>query len=449
MILQISETFRPAFERLSLLRRAGTKLRNFVRAESGAAAVYFVLSAPLWIGGLGLGAEVGTWYFFQQHLQSTADAVADSLAGRIGTGASDSELMTLANHVLTNNRFDFARGQITLSTSSSGPVFRDGTTVEVRLTRSVRRMLTGFFQPGDFLVTASAVAEVRQATQGCVLALARTGVGISANAANVQVNGCEVLSNSLTWFGFSVPAGSALTADCARSAGGFQLQGTLTVSCPRGREAEAGFTLDPYVDLPEPDLNVFDRCHYDGRSFNWTSTSGPPDSSPWLAGAKYVRFCNNATLNIATGIDGFGNALFIFDNSILTVQNNTTVQSTRSSFYFVNGGRPEIFAPQTRMTFVAPTSGPHKGMLFMGARSGSSPANNSIAVGPSSVLRGALYFPASPVWFQITGNAGATNCTQIIGRTVTLSGSWQSSAPCPVSSGVRPIVASRRVRLTQ
>lgn len=420
------------------------RLRTFLKAEGGAAAVYFVLSAPVWIGGLGLGAEVGTWYYLQQQLQSTADAVAESLAGRVGTGAPPSELSSLTNAVLTNNKFNFSKGTSSINVSSSGPVFVDGTTVNVRLTRNVRRLLTGFFQPGDFVITASSTAEVRRATQGCILALANLGASrlqVQASA-NIQINGCEVLSNSVASNGFTVPAGAQLSSSCARSAGNFT--GLVGVTaCPRP-EVEAGFTLDPYVNFPEPDLSSI-LCN-NTSDFIWTDTSGPPNIRV-VNGVSYIYFCNGADLTINKNQNFPQNAIYIFEgnNSYLNIYHPYGPTFFESTFYFRNGAAASIWTPSRGVQITAPAVGPTRGMIFLGARANSG-RTNQLNIGPGSRLDGAIYFPAATVFFQTSGTL--TGCVQIIGSVVQLAGAWTLNGPCSFA-GVRPIVASRNVRLTQ
>jgi hypothetical protein len=408
------------------------------------------MTAPLWIGGLALGIETGSWYIFQQNLQSAADAVADSIAGRAGTGASQTELSGLATAVLTTNRFEFSRGTSTVEINPppQDGIFADGTTVTVRLTRSVRRQLTGFFNPGDFVLTARATAEVRRATPGCILALAQAGGGTLSvtNSANVQVTGCEVLANSVAWNGFSVVAGSSLSTDCARVTGDFAVQGQLNVSCQFGRQAGAGLTLDPYVRYPEPDLSGL-TCIYNNTNFTWTGTSLQPNFGILPDGKRYYYFCNGSIFTIAKTVSLFPDSLYIFDsNAQLVIQDGVNVSFPRSSLYFRNGAFPMIWAPTSKIQFSAPSSGPRAGVIFFGARANSNVANNQIAVGPGSSFDGAIYFPASTVLFRAQGTM--SGCPQIIANRVTLFGGvWMINGPC-TSSGTRPIVASRSVRLT-
>jgi hypothetical protein len=86
-------------------------------------------------------------------------------------------------------------------------------------------------------------------------------------------------------------------------------------------------------------------------------------------------------------------------------------------------------------------------MLFFGARANVIAGNNQIVIGSGSTLDGAIYFPASPLLFQ--ANSTLNGCPQIIANRVTLfGGTWTLNGPC-TAPGIRPIVASRTVRLTQ
>jgi Flp pilus assembly protein TadG len=53
---------------------------RFMRDRSGAYAVMFGLTAPIFIGALALGSETGLWYSTQEKMQSAADSSAISAA---------------------------------------------------------------------------------------------------------------------------------------------------------------------------------------------------------------------------------------------------------------------------------------------------------------------------------------------------------------------------------
>ena len=50
--------------------------------RTGAAAVFMAVTLPVFVGGLGMGAEVGYWYFGQRKVQNSADVAAYAGASR-------------------------------------------------------------------------------------------------------------------------------------------------------------------------------------------------------------------------------------------------------------------------------------------------------------------------------------------------------------------------------
>ncbi len=429
------------------LAQAMKRVRAFGQGESGAAAILFAVSSPVWIGGLALGAEVGSWLFYQQRLQATADAVAESIASRVGTGASQQELDTLAVTFLTANQFRFCQDcwKVTLA-APSGPIFVNGNTVNVQLKRPVTRFITRFFQSGNFDVSASSSAQVTMATQGCILGLGLYSTAADVGLANVSVTGCEVLSNGNSRVG----VGSNLTTDCARSRNTITVLGTLSVTCRNGQpDREAGMTLDPYADISDFDLSTID-C--DKKTNDPIVISSATDSIANYVvpiprnGRNYVRLCapRSVTIQSPIGTPSIPNYTFIFDGVDFRI-NDSNVTANSASAYFVNGGRILINAPNKTVNLKGAAF--EGGMLFRGARANAD-VINQIAVGPGSNLQGAIYFPSSNVQFRAAGNV--SGCMQIIASTVTLlQGTWQMTGPCTINNYLRPIVASRTVRLTQ
>jgi hypothetical protein len=173
------------------------------------------------------------------------------------------------------------------------------------------------------------------------------------------------------------------------------------------------------------------------------------------SGQKYLRFCNGADLIIDRNWADLnnvrsGDVLIIFDNAQFKVSNSVdTLRYTNGSiqFFFTNNGRPNL-TKAVKLGFTAPSTGPRAGILFFGSRSNTAPALISVLswsiYDPN--MRGAIYMPAAHVQFSASGTLGG--CTQIIGSTLELVGSWTGNGPC-TTGGARPIVGSRTVKLLQ
>ena len=62
------------------------RLQRLLGDKSGAAAVVMALTLPVVLGGIGLGTEVGYWYFNQRKVQNAADMAAYAGAVELRAG---------------------------------------------------------------------------------------------------------------------------------------------------------------------------------------------------------------------------------------------------------------------------------------------------------------------------------------------------------------------------
>ncbi|MBV9375834.1 MAG: pilus assembly protein, partial [Alphaproteobacteria bacterium] len=61
-------------------------LRRFAVDQRGVVAVIMAFTLPVLIGFVGLGFDVGFWYFSKQNMQGAADAAAVSAAAALSAG---------------------------------------------------------------------------------------------------------------------------------------------------------------------------------------------------------------------------------------------------------------------------------------------------------------------------------------------------------------------------
>ena len=80
-------------------------------------------------------------------------------------------------------------------------------------------------------------------------------------------------------------------------------------------------------------------------------------------------------------------------------------------------------------TLSAPTTGTYAGILIFGDRTATTSNNNNISGSSSSTLTGVLYFPTQQITYSGGSNA-STTCTQLVGDTITFSGSTSIGNSC-------------------
>ena len=100
------------------------KLRRLFRDNSGAAAVVMALTLPVVVGGMGLGTEVGYWYFNQRKVQNAADMAAYAGAVELRAGSSRESIETAAASAAEEIGYKADIGTIVLNTPPSSGALR-------------------------------------------------------------------------------------------------------------------------------------------------------------------------------------------------------------------------------------------------------------------------------------------------------------------------------------
>ncbi len=321
------------------------------------------ISFPVLIGGMGLGAETGYWFWLQRELQHATDLATHAAATRRLYGASLEEQKTAALNIAKAS----GRAQLTLSniTLNSPPEAGDYQipapywAIEGIIQYQVPRLFSSIFSNTPVAIAGRSVVVSQANGTACVLALnkARQGAVVVAGSADVAIEGCWVATNSnavdATDF---TGAKGALKTYCVRAVGTVDEGATtekkgiestqLTTDCSAPLEY-APHIEDPYADrIPPshpgtcPGNNLQTVNGVTLHCSDWTPPNGVTGVHMFRAGAKMVV---NGNDNIASGSAGV-------------------------TFYFEGTSRPHINGG-ARLNLSAPSSDSDatKGMLFWAA----------------------------------------------------------------------------------
>ena len=120
------------------------------RDSTGAVAVVLAVTLPVFVGGLGLGAEVGYWYFGQRKVQNAADVAAYAGAVALRAGVGKSKMDDAAGDAAAESGFRVDRGEIEVVTPpTTGTYAGDTNAVEVRLVERLPRLFSAIFKSGE------------------------------------------------------------------------------------------------------------------------------------------------------------------------------------------------------------------------------------------------------------------------------------------------------------
>lgn len=401
----------------AVLRRTGGSFRRMLRDTSGNYAVIFAVSAPVLIGGMALGTEGGLWLYERHSVQNAADTAALSAATAYGAN-SQASLTTQATAIASGYSFGGNTPTVTVNMPpSSGTHTGSNKAVEVIVAISQPRLLTGLISRTPVTITGRAVALVGSPGNGCVLSLDPTAsAAISAQGTtNVSLNNCSIYDNSNSSTGLSAGGSSAITALSASVVGG--VTGAANFTTTNGITTGAPPVADPYASVAMPS---YSGCNYNNDTEKNTVTLSPGV----FCGGLQLNAGANVTLQPGVYIMNHGD-LKISGGATLTGSGVTIVFTSSTGYSYagatINGG--------AIVNLTAPTSGATKGIVFFGDRNAPLGTSFKFNGGSGQVVGGAVYVPRGNL--QYAGGATATTqCTQLIGDTVTFTGNSVVAIDC-------------------
>jgi Flp pilus assembly protein TadG len=391
-------------------------------ANEGASAIAFAITAPILIGMMGLGVEVGTWYVYNRRLQNAADLSSIAAAVEIAYATDGTQNQSIASSIVpvevARNGISVAKlDTLTVNTPpATGSHVADNGAVEVILSEKYARNFSSLFLSDMVTERVRAVATTAFDGNYCVLALNRTADNALWFQGSSYTNlGCGIASNSNSTSSISANGSSQGYVTVARSSGDISNSGGLHANATR---THTNIVKDPYANLSVPTPSG--PCLDGNVNPNQTKTLQPGfychginiKGVATLAPGVYIVAGNDFTVNSGATLTGDGVTI------ILTSTNGGNYAQAD-----LNGN--------ATIQLTAPTSGPWAGVLFYQDRNApvSITATNKINGDANSKFKGVIYFPSQSV--QMNGNATIVDsCLQVIGQTVTFTGNFTLPNAC-------------------
>jgi len=409
--------------------RAAPLLRAW-RNERGNAAILFALATPVLLGGAGLAVETSFDYLSHSHLQSAADAAAYAAAIESMGGSDAATIRAAAAQQAGANGWASSGGALTVNNPpTSGPNAGAANAVEVTLTATTPRFFTAFFTPQPLRIGVRSVAITQTAANACILALNKTAsqaVNFQGNT-TVNLNGCDVVSDSVATDGINVWGSSIMSADCAMSSGGVANHGGMTLSGCSSPITQAPRVADPFINLPTPTPGQHQNI-----------PNGNPHGVQQLQPGSYTSGMTlQGSVNLQAGV-------YYVSGGGFNIGSNAVVTGSDVTIYLAAGANVTMNGSAT-VTLSAPSSGTYSGILFFGARNGT--GINKFNGTPTSQMTGDIYFPSQEVDYQ--GNfSGQNGCTHVVADTVQWTGNSNIAVSC-ANMGMTPIPARQAVKLVE
>jgi Flp pilus assembly protein TadG len=409
----------------ALLPRFSAACRHLRRfgadSEATVAPIFAIAMIPV-LGLAGYAIDYSRANSIKSAMQAASDATALNLVQNAALLPSG-DVSTTASPVFTASfsRPDAMQLQVSAQSTSSGVVTVTATA----------QMVTDFM--GVLGITNIAIGSRTVAMKtpgdgkGCVLALNRNASGAitAQGSTTVNLNGCSMYDDSRSSTALTVGGSAQVSALSVGVVGG--ISGNTSVTTTAGIHTGLSPIPDPYANVQVPS---FSGCNQNNYSAKKQDTINP---GVYCGG---MQFNANAEVTFNPGI-------YFIDGGNFTVNGGARLQGTGVTIIFtsssgswptatINGGATIDLRP--------PSTGPMAGIVLFGDRAIPVGTPYKFNGGATQYLGGAIYFPTGDVNFS--GGAGtSTNCTQLIGDTITFTGNSGLAINC-AGYGVKPIGVS-------
>jgi Flp pilus assembly protein TadG len=404
-----------------------TLFRRFLADRNANTAIIFALSLPVLVGAAGLGVETGYWYFKQRELQTAADVAAIAGAVEKRSGKTYAQIQAAATTEATEH--GYVPGTITVNNPPTSGSNINTDSVEVLLTMPTTRFFSQIYSESQVTLHARGVAKASVGGEACILALDPTANGAVTFTGNnlTLINGCNVMSNSLSNSALIVNGSADVTVPCVLSAGGVAVDEGLNLTDCSEPQSNVPPANDPFAGLTQPPVS--------GACLTLPSGMAAETLSPG-------RYCGGGNLK---GTKTFSPGVYVMDGGTFRINSGAIVTGSGVTFFLTNDATVD-FNGNADISLSAPTIGTYKGVLFYGDPDNSYNSNKFNGTA-SSMLTGALYFPAQDVEFL--GNfSGDDGCMRVVSRTVKFTGNLNLNSDC-TAYGLNSMPLPGRVSLVE
>jgi Flp pilus assembly protein TadG len=407
-----------AFSRLS----ACSLFKRFTRDERANVAPIFALTMIPLLGLTGSAVDYSRANNIRSAMQAAADATALNLvqnALSLPSGDVSDSATSVFN--ASFSRPEATQLQVSAQSTSSG-------VVTVTATARIATDFMGVLGITSIPIGSRTVAMKTPGDgKGCVLALDRSASGAitAQGSTTVNLNGCSMYDDSRSSTALTVGGSAQVSALSVGVVGG--ISGNAGVTTTAGVQTGLSPIPDPYRNVQVPSFSGCDQHNYGAHN---TTTINP---GVYCGG---MQFNANADVTFNAGV-------YIIDGGDFTVNGSARLHGTGVTIIFtsssgnwptatINGGANIDLRPASTGTFA--------GILMFGDRAIPVGTSYKFNGGATQYLGGAVYFPTGDV--QFSGGAGTnTNCTQLIGDTITFTGNSGLAINC-AGYGVKPIGVS-------
>ncbi len=385
---------------------------SFLRNRDGSVAPLLALATLPLLGLVGAAVDYSRVNSARTTMQAALDATVLMLAKT--TQNPNTQITEQAQTYFVGNLT--ASSVSDISATATVAAVSGGISVSGTATGTVSTLFMKALGFETLTITVKATAIALSDGLGCVLALnpSASGAVTSQGSTTVALNDCSLYDNS--------------NDDTALVAGGSSRLSALSVGVVGGISSSNNITTTQgiYTNMPAPVADPYANESFPAPPGS-CQNQAPIHSAKTLSPGFFCGLTLNADANVT-----LDPGIYYIGKSGLSVNGNATLTGTGVTLVFTasNGGYGgATINGGATVNLTAPNFGPTAGIVIFGDRNMPTGTSFKLNGGSSQYFGGAVYVPKGAVEFS--GNQGtSTNCTQIIGDTVTFTGNSNVAINC-------------------
>jgi len=407
-------------------------LIRFLQNREASVAPMLALAALPLFASVGASIDFGRAASARAAMQAAADATA-LLMAKDAKVVDDSQMATNATNYFNANFQNSEVGslQTTVATSSAS----SGYSVNIGASGVVTTRFMGVMGFSTLHVSVHSNALSTMDGLGCILSLNPHASSAAAGqgSTNVVLSGCSLYDNSDNSTALTVGGSAAITAYSVGVVG--NMTGRSNITTTQGIMTGMGVIPDPYATMSFP---AFSACTQ--NNFN-ANSKDPITIDPGV-------YCGGMKINSGASVT-LNPGIYYLDGGDLTMNGGATLTGTGVTLVFTSqnksGYATASINGNATINLTPPKTGPTAGIVAFGDRRMPVGTAFTFNGGATQYLGGAIYLPQAAVSFS-GGVSSSSNCTQLIGNTVTFTGNSGFSLNCN-NYGTKPF-SPRVVKLT-
>jgi hypothetical protein len=372
-----------------------------------------LLALPLF-GAIGAAIVFGRAASVRSTMQAALDASALILA-KSAKNVDANQLNADATKYFNAN---FQNSELqNLNTTATSSSTSSGYSATLSASGSIKSKFMGLFGFANLNLAVHSTALSYADGLGCVLSLNRhaSGAITGQGSTNVVLNGCSMYDNSDHATAMVAGGTASLTALSVGVVG--NLTGTENITTTAGVRTGVSPVNDPYAYHSFPAFGGCTENNFTGKN---TITINPG------------VYCGGISVN-ANAVVTLNPGIYYLDGGNLSVNGGGTLQGTGVTLVFTsqnkNGFATASINGNATVNLTPPTTGGTAGIVVFGDRRMPIGTDFKFNGGANQYLGGAIYVPNGALSFA-GGMGTSTNCTQLIGDTITFTGNSSFALNC-------------------